>query len=187
MPDICVRLPGEFFDHTSLISQLQLPRPPVCFCDLSTRAWKGFYEDSFRRELLASAFVSATGGIFWHTGQRAARTIRYHATRPPGQTRSRVELHVTDVSRLHPGSMPTVPRPSAGQGCSNGGIGGRSWILIGWSGLDKPRKNNNCSPPNKISSGRRKFPTARATPRNYGGIFRVIYERSNRNLRIQVS
>ena len=33
-------------------------------------------------------FVSATGGIFWHTGRRAARTIRYHATRPPRQTRS---------------------------------------------------------------------------------------------------
>ena len=46
----------------------------------------------------------------------------------------RVELHVTDVSRPHPGSMPTVPRPSAGQGRSKGGIGGRSWILIGWSG-----------------------------------------------------
>ena len=69
------------------------------------------------------------------------------------------------------------------------GIGGRSWILIGWSGLDKPGRNNNsyCSPPNKISSGRRQFLTARATPRNYGGIFRVFYERSNRNLRIQVS
>ena len=26
--------------------------------------------------------------IIWHTGRRAARTIRYHATRPPGQTRS---------------------------------------------------------------------------------------------------
>ena len=84
-------------------------------------------------------------------------------------------------------TLQTVPRSSAGQAHSNGGIGGRSWILIGWSGLDTPGRNNNCSPPNKIRSGRRKFPTARATPRNYGGIFRVVYERSNRNLRIQVS
>jgi len=54
LPDICVGLPGEFSDHSLLISQLQLPRPPVCFVDVSTRAWKGFNEDNFRRELLAS-------------------------------------------------------------------------------------------------------------------------------------
>ena len=33
-------MPGEFSDHSLLISQCQLPRPPVCFADVSTRAGK---------------------------------------------------------------------------------------------------------------------------------------------------
>jgi len=36
MPDMCVGLPGEFSDHSLLISQFQLSRPPVCFADVST-------------------------------------------------------------------------------------------------------------------------------------------------------
>ena len=53
-PIINVGLPGEISDHSLLVFQLQLPRPPVNFMNVSTRAWKSFNEDSFRIELRAS-------------------------------------------------------------------------------------------------------------------------------------
>ena len=107
--------------------------------------------------------------------------------------RALLEEHAPSRTARHrcqpttPGSMQTVPRPSAKQGLLNGGIRGRSWILICWCGLGKPGRNNDCSPRNKISSGIRKFLTARVISRNHGGIFRVLYERFYQNLRIQAS
>ena len=53
-PIINAWLPGEISDHSLLVFQLQLPRPPVNFVNVSTRAWKSFNEDSFRTELCAS-------------------------------------------------------------------------------------------------------------------------------------
>ena len=40
--------------RSNLVLQLQLPRPPVNFVNVSTRAWKSFDEDSFRSELRSS-------------------------------------------------------------------------------------------------------------------------------------
>ena len=51
---INIGLPGEISDQSFLVFQLQLPRPPVNFVNVSTRAWKSFDEDSFRTELRAS-------------------------------------------------------------------------------------------------------------------------------------
>ena len=155
MPDMCVGLPGEFSDHSLLISQFQLPRPPVCFVDVSTRAWKSFNEDSFRRELQASGLcfpLTAYSGIPVDELQE-----RYDTT-----LRTLLEEHAPCRTARHrcqpttPGSMPTVPRSNTEQGLLNGGIGRRSWILIDWSGMGKPGRNN-CSPPNKISSGGENF------------------------------
>ena len=119
--------------------------------------WRqGSSEERFRRELLASGLClppAAYAGIPVDELQE-----RYDTT-----LRALLDKHAPCRTARHrcqpttPGSMPTVPRPSAGQGRSNGGVGGRCWILIGWSGLGKPGKNNNYSPPNKISSGRKKF------------------------------
>ena len=53
-PIINVELPGEISDHLFLVFQLQLPRPPVNFVNVSMRAWKSFNEDSFRSKLRAS-------------------------------------------------------------------------------------------------------------------------------------
>ena len=172
MPDIFV---GEFSDLSLLISQLQLSRPPVCYVDVSTRAWKGFNEDSFRRELLASGLClppAAYSGIPVDELQE-----RYNTT-----LRALLDKHAPCRTARHR-SQPTTPWFDADCAKAKRRTRAferryrRSWILIGWSGLDKLGRNNNCSPPNKIRSGRRKFPTARATPRNYGGIFRVFYER----------
>ena len=53
-PIINIGLPGEISDHSLLVLQLQLPRPPVNFVNVSTRAWKSFDEHSFRSELRSS-------------------------------------------------------------------------------------------------------------------------------------
>ena len=53
-PIINIGLPGEISDQSLLVFQLQLPRPPVSFVNVSTRTWKSFDEDSFRTELHAS-------------------------------------------------------------------------------------------------------------------------------------
>ena len=49
---------------------------------------EGLQQRQLPQRASGQRFVPATGGIFWHTCRRAAITIRYHATRPPGQTRS---------------------------------------------------------------------------------------------------
>ena len=53
-PVVRVGLPGEISDHSLLLVNLQLPRPPVCFIDVTTRPWKNFNEEAFRDELRAS-------------------------------------------------------------------------------------------------------------------------------------
>ena len=90
-------MPGEFSDHSLLISQCQLPRPPVCFADVSTRAGK-----ASTKTASAESFWPAVCARHWHTSRRTARTILHHATRPPRKNMLRAELHVTDVSRLNP-------------------------------------------------------------------------------------
>ena len=58
LPFVQVGLPGEISDHSLLLISLQLPRPPVCFIDVSTRAWKNFNEEAFCDELRASVLCS---------------------------------------------------------------------------------------------------------------------------------
>jgi len=65
--------------------------------------WKGFNEDSFRRELLASGLclpLAAYAGIPVDELQERYYTT-LHAL-PPRKNTLRAELHVTDVSRLNP-------------------------------------------------------------------------------------
>ena len=58
MPVVRVGLPGKISDHSLLLISLQLPRPLVCFVDVTTRAWKNFNEEAFRDELRASVLCS---------------------------------------------------------------------------------------------------------------------------------
>jgi hypothetical protein len=57
-PVVRVELPWEISYHSLLLISLQLPRPPVCFIDITTRAWKNFDEEAFRDELRASILCS---------------------------------------------------------------------------------------------------------------------------------
>ena len=57
-PIVQVGLPGEFSDHSLLVFQLPIPRPPPSFANVSTRSWKNFDEEQFRDELLASPLCS---------------------------------------------------------------------------------------------------------------------------------
>ena len=58
VPVVRVGLPGEISDHSLLLVSLRLPRPPVCFIDITTRAWRNFDEEAFRDELRASILCS---------------------------------------------------------------------------------------------------------------------------------
>ena len=53
-PTVDVRPSGEYSDHSLILFQLQLPRPPLRFVDVNTRAWKGFDADHFHDDLLSS-------------------------------------------------------------------------------------------------------------------------------------
>lgn len=53
-PTIDVRPSDEYSDHSLVLFQLPLPRPPLQFVDVNTRAWKGFDADGFRDDLLNS-------------------------------------------------------------------------------------------------------------------------------------
>ena len=46
MPVVRVGLPGEISDYSLLLVSLQLPRPPVCFIDVTSHAWKNFDEEA---------------------------------------------------------------------------------------------------------------------------------------------
>ena len=41
-PIIEVRPPGEISDHSLILFQLPLPKPPLHYINVSTRAWRGF-------------------------------------------------------------------------------------------------------------------------------------------------
>jgi hypothetical protein len=45
---------GMSFDHSLLVYQLQIQKPPPSFIEFQTRAWKGFNVESFRWDLLHS-------------------------------------------------------------------------------------------------------------------------------------
>ena len=54
-PAVEVRPWGELSpDHSLVLFQLPLPRPPLKFINFSTRAWRNFDTDKFRTDLLAS-------------------------------------------------------------------------------------------------------------------------------------
>ena len=53
-PTIDVRLPDEFSDHSLILVQLPFQRPSLQFVNVSTRSWKSFDEELFRRDLLDS-------------------------------------------------------------------------------------------------------------------------------------
>ena len=53
-PTIDIRSCDEYSDHSLVLFQLRLPRPPLRFVDVSTRAWKNFDSDKFRQDLLES-------------------------------------------------------------------------------------------------------------------------------------
>jgi Reverse transcriptase (RNA-dependent DNA polymerase)/Endonuclease-reverse transcriptase len=54
LPVTEIRPCDEFSDHSLVLFQLPLPRPPLRFVEVSTRAWKGFDEHRFRGDLLGS-------------------------------------------------------------------------------------------------------------------------------------
>jgi len=58
-PLISVGLPDEVSDHSLLLYQIQADRPPLTVADVSTRAWKGFDEDSFRCDLQNSQLCAS--------------------------------------------------------------------------------------------------------------------------------
>ena len=51
-PVVTVDLP-RISDHSLIRIELSIPRPPLQFMDISTRAWKGFDSDRFRSDLLS--------------------------------------------------------------------------------------------------------------------------------------
>ena len=57
-PPVQVDLPGEYSDYALLVFQLPVPRPPVCFTNISTRAWRNFDENKFLADLQASPLRS---------------------------------------------------------------------------------------------------------------------------------
>ena len=58
-PIIEVTPPGEISDHSLILFQLPLPRPPLHYnINVATRAWRGFNEDEFRTDLLRSKLCS---------------------------------------------------------------------------------------------------------------------------------
>lgn len=54
LPTVDVRPSNEFSDHSLILFQLPLPRPPLQYVDVSTRAWKKFDGENFRADLLDS-------------------------------------------------------------------------------------------------------------------------------------
>ena len=58
-PLIHVGLPDEVSDHSLLLYQIQADRPRLTVADVSTRAWKGFDEDSFRYDLQNSQLCAS--------------------------------------------------------------------------------------------------------------------------------
>ena len=53
-PIIEVRPSGEFSDHSLILFQKPLPRPPLQLVSINTRAWKNFDAERFRGDLLES-------------------------------------------------------------------------------------------------------------------------------------
>ena len=73
--------PSDHMVQTRAITSPNRPSPDHCLqsilnaaVDVSTSAWKGFNEDSFCWEFLASC-------LCWHTDWQAARMVQHHATR----------------------------------------------------------------------------------------------------------
>jgi hypothetical protein len=52
-PEVTIDLP-QISDHSVVFFKVLLQPPPVRFIDVSTRAWRGFDSDTFRRDLLES-------------------------------------------------------------------------------------------------------------------------------------
>jgi len=54
LPVVDVRPSDEYSDHSLVLFQLPLPRPPLRYVDVNTHTWKGFDADRFRLDLLNS-------------------------------------------------------------------------------------------------------------------------------------
>ena len=89
MPVVRVGLPGEISDHSLLLVSLQLPRSPVCFIDVTTRAWKNFDEEAFRDELRASSLCPPR--LRGALRRRTAGSIRFNTANSDRQARSESE------------------------------------------------------------------------------------------------
>ena len=70
-------------DHSLICIELSIPRPPLQFVDVSSRAWKGFDSDRFRSDLLSGS-VSARR-IQWNVDRSAAGSLRYNAVNSSGK------------------------------------------------------------------------------------------------------
>ena len=62
-PTIDVGLPDEFSDHSLILIQLPFQRPSLQFVDVTTRSWKSFDEELFRRDLLDSRLCTGTDDL----------------------------------------------------------------------------------------------------------------------------
>jgi len=60
LPVVDVRPSDEYSDHSLVLFQLPLPRPPRRYVDVNTRVWKGFDADRFRLYLLNSRLCRLT-------------------------------------------------------------------------------------------------------------------------------
>ena len=50
-------------DHSLVLFQLPLPRPPLRYVDVNTHTWKGFDADRFRLDLLNSRLCTLTSEL----------------------------------------------------------------------------------------------------------------------------
>jgi len=64
-PTVIVRPSDKYFDHSLVLFQLPLPRPPSQYVNVCTRAWKGFDRDRFRDDLLSSQLCSLWASVDW--------------------------------------------------------------------------------------------------------------------------
>jgi len=98
-------------DHSMVLFQLPLPRPPLKFINFSTRVWCNFDPDKFHTDLLASRLCAPLvdpDGVSadWLQDMydsTVVRCPRCSTDMHPG------ELFVDVISRLNRGSMPTAP------------------------------------------------------------------------------
>ena len=142
-------LPGEFSDHALLVFQLPIPRPPVCFTNISTRAWRNFDENNFLADLQASPLCSPSVLLFGAICRRASGTVRFNLGGTRGSPQHRVVQLANVINLPRHGLIPSVLLPSEKSGCTKDSTIVRIARMIATFGAARRDSSNSSTKGNK--------------------------------------